>query len=115
MTVAIDYTNRFRVQTRGWLKYLARDVGYRAAQHYVDGILDRFEQRVSTFPMGCSQCAETEIVGFGDYYEFIDTKAQARIIYRFNERDDSHVSALLFLHTRQNLRDQLFKLVLITP
>ena len=115
MTIAIDYTSRFKLQTRDWVKYLSRDIGYRAAQRYVDDILDRFELRVSTFPKGCSQCAESEVVGFGHYYEFIGTKAQVRIIYRLVEGPDFHISALLFLRTRQNLRDQLFKLVLMTP
>ncbi|RUO56193.1 type II toxin-antitoxin system RelE/ParE family toxin [Pseudidiomarina homiensis] len=115
MTIAIDYTSRFKLQTRDWVKYLARDIGYRAAQRYIDNILDRFEQRVSAFPMGCSQCIESEVVGFGHYYEFIDTKAQVRIIYRLGEERGTHVSVLLFLRTRQNLRDQLFKLVLMTP
>ena len=78
MTIAIDYTSRFKLQTRDWVKYLSRDIGYRAAQRYVDDILDRFELRVSTFPKGCSQCAESEVVGFGHYDS--STKAQVRII-----------------------------------
>lgn len=115
MTVTIEFTDKFRSQVRSQVKYLTHEVGFVAAQRFIDHVLDRFEQRVGTFPSGCSRCAESDDLGFGQYYEFIDAKAQVRIIYRLIEGSDTHVSALLFVRTRQNLRDQLFKLVLMSP
>ncbi|CUA83826.1 hypothetical protein [Pseudidiomarina woesei] len=115
MTISIDYTTHFKSQAREHVRFLTKKVGYRLAQQYVDTVLDRFEQKIYTFPQGCARCQESAELGFGQYYESIDTKAQVRIIYRLVEGDDALVSTLLFIRTRQNLRDQLFQLVLMSP
>lgn len=115
MTISINYTSHFKSQARDQVRFLTKKVGYRAAQKFVDTVLDRFEQKVTTFPQGCARCSESAELGFGQYYEFIDTKAQIRVIYRLAEGGDSHISALLFVRTRQDLRDQFFQLVLMSP
>jgi len=115
MTISIDYTSHFKSQARNQVRFLTKKMGYRLAQQFVDSVLDRFEQKVLMFPQGCARCSESAELGFGQYYEFIDTKTQVRIIYRLAEGDDSHISALLFVRTRQDLRDQLFQLVLMSP
>ncbi|WP_404408479.1 hypothetical protein LG272_10760 [Pseudidiomarina marina] len=115
MTISINYPSHFQSQARDQVRFLTKKVGYRAAQKFVDTVLDLFEQRVSMFPQGGARCLESAELGFGQYYEFVDTKAQIRVIYRLAESDDSLISALLFLRTRQDLRDQLFQLVLMSP
>lgn len=115
MTISINYTTHFKSQARERVRFLTKKVGYRLAQEYVDKVLDRFEQKITSFPQGCARCQESADLGFGQYYEFIDSKAQIRIIYRLADGDDSWVSALLFVRTRQDLRDQLFQLVLMSP
>lgn len=113
MPTTIKFTTQFRTQAIHQVRYLAAERGAKVAAELVDEVVTRFANRVSTFPKGSVECFELAQLGLTNYFEFIDVAAQIRIIYRVIEEPQPMVVAMLFLKTRQNLRDQLVDLVLM--
>ncbi len=111
MKTTVNYADSFIAQLDAEFSYLRKKVGSRASADWLAETMRRFEAKVKSFPLSCTRCEEAMVLGYDDYYEYIDAKSQCRVIYRYNEQ----VIALLFIRTRQSLRDQLFKLVLMTP
>ena len=111
MTTIVNYSDSFISQVDAEFNYLRKKVGSRASSEWLTQIMKRFETKVKPFPLSCPRCDEAMVLGYDNYYEYIDAKSQCRLIYRFNEQ----VTALLFIRTRQDLRDQLFQLVLMSP
>ena len=109
MTTTINYSDAFISLLDAEFNYLRKKVGSRASADYLADVMRRFERKA--FPLSCPRCDEAMVLGYDDYYEFIDGKSQCRVIYRYHDQ----VTVLLFIRTRQNLRDQLLNLVLMTP
>lgn len=111
MTTTVNYSDAFISLLDAEFNYLRKKVGSRASADYLADVMRRFERKVKAFPLSCPRCDEAMVLGYDDYYEFIDGKSQCRVIYRYHDQ----VTVLLFIRTRQNLRDQLLNLVLMTP
>lgn len=111
MNTTVNYADSFIAQLDAEFSSLRKKVGSRTAADWLAETMRRFEAEVKPFPLSCTRCEEAMVLGYDDYYEYIDAKSQCRIIYRYNEQ----VTALLFIRIRQSLRDQLLNLVLMTP
>jgi len=110
----IHYSASFRQQFLQQFEYWQRNIGAQAAQQLLADIIQRFELRVQQFPQGCPRCNDALQLGFDQYFEYVDSNAQVRIIYRASGTSDGLIG-LLFLRTRQSLRDQLLELILMQP
>jgi len=110
----MHYSSSFQQQFLQQFEYWQRNMGASAAHQLLAEIIERFERRVQQFPHGCPRCNDALQMGFDQYFEYIDSNAQVRIIYRANGSSEGLI-ALLFLRTRQSLRDQLLELILMQP
>ena len=110
----IYYSDSFRQQFLQQFAYWQHTIGAQPAQQLLADIIQRFELRVQQFPQGCPRCNDTLQLGFDHYFDYVDSDAQIRIIYRFNATS-TDLFGLLFLRTRQSLRDQLLELILMQP
>ncbi|HHX05929.1 MAG TPA: type II toxin-antitoxin system RelE/ParE family toxin [Pseudomonas sp.] len=110
MTVAtkIEYSHTFRDQLHSRFAYLARDIGEQAAQKLLTDFLDTFEARITKHPKSSPLCAEAADIGLMTYHDYIDPKRQLRIIYRTSYTDET-LYCLLFLNTRQSIREALIQ------
>lgn len=110
----LQYSASFRQQFLQQFDYWRRNIGTPAAEQLLTDIIRHFELRLTQFPQGCPRCNDALQLGLDQYYEYIDSTAQIRIIYRFSGTS-GRVIALLFLRTKQSLRDQLLELILMRP
>lgn len=72
------------------------------------GFLESFEVRVQAHPASAPVCIETADVGLTMYHDYVDSKLQLRVVYRVSDAADT-VLALLFLNTRQSIREALIQ------
>ena|SRR5690554_4378751 len=107
-TVSIEYTDTFRKQLYNRFQYLARQLGEKAAHELLTGFLDSFENRIANHPKSSPLCLEATDIGLESYHDFIDSKRQLRAVYRIAEADKK-VYGLLFLSTRQSIREALIQ------
>ena len=114
-SMKIDYSASFSQQFYQQFDYWQKHIGAAAAERLLYELIGRFEQLLQQFPTGCQVCAEAAALGFTDYYEFIASDRNVRIIYRLTDAVPQGTVALLFLRTQQCLRDQLIELVLMRP
>jgi hypothetical protein len=104
----IEYSHTFQDQLYSRFAYLTRHIGKQAAQHLLTGFLDVFEERITTHPNSSPLCMEAADIGLMAYHDYLDPKLQLRIIYRASDTGDA-VYALLFLNTRQSIREALIQ------
>lgn len=107
----IEYTHTFENQLHHHFSWLAKYVGVEAAERQLIGALDQFETRVRDHPVSAPVCEEAADLGLTDYHDYVDTKLQVRIIYRFDPSADK-ILGMLFLNTRQSMREALVQLCL---
>ncbi|WP_409525581.1 hypothetical protein [Nitrincola sp. MINF-07-Sa-05] len=107
----IEYTHTFENQLHQHLSWLAKYVGAAAAERQLLEVLDQFEARVRDHPVSAPVCEEAADLGLTDYHDYVDTTLQVRIIYRFDPSAET-ILGMLFLNTRQSMRDALVQLCL---
>ena len=110
MTIAIkiEYTETFRDQLYSRFAYLARHIGEQAAQSLLTEFLDAFEARIAHHPKSSPVCVEAADIGLMTYHDYVDPNLQLRVVYRTSDADDI-VYGLLFLNTRQSIREALIQ------
>lgn len=104
----IEYTQTFESQFHDRVNYLARHIGQEAAKDMLDAFLDDFESRVLSHPESAPLCEEAADLGLTSYHDYVDTRLQIRAIYRLDEAD-RRILGMLFLGTRQSLRQTLIQ------
>ena len=103
---SIEYSHTFREQLYSRFSYLSRHLGEQTSQDLLAGFLESFEARVQIHPASAPVCLEAADVGLTAYHDYIDSKLQLRVVYRVTDKADT-VFALLFLNTRQSIREAL--------
>lgn len=106
--VSIEYTDTFKKQLYNRFQYLARQLGEQAAHELLADFLDSFEKRLASYPKSSPLCLEASDIGLDSYRDFIDSKRQLRAVYRIADTDKK-VYGLLFLSTRQSIREALIQ------
>lgn len=104
----IEYSQTFERQLHDCFRYLAKQIGQKAAKDLLKSFLDGFEARVLAHPKSAPLCEETADLGMTSYCDFVDPKRQMRVIYR-TDKAKGIVYALLFLNTRQSIRQALIQ------
>lgn len=104
----IEYSKTFERQLQDSFYYLAKHIGQKAAKDLLDSFIDGFEARVLAHPKSSPVCEETADLGMTSYCDYVDTKRQMRVIYR-TDKAKGIVYALLFLNTRQSIRQALIQ------
>ncbi|MFD2191875.1 hypothetical protein [Pistricoccus aurantiacus] len=105
-TNSIEYTQIFENQFQDRFSYLTRYVGQETARHRLETFLDEFESRVLDYPESTPLCEEAADLGSTRYHDYVNASLQLRAIYRIDEAGQ-RILALLFLDTRQSLRQAL--------
>ena len=103
-----EYSLAFQGQLHDRFYYLARHIGQVAAQELLDDFITGFEKKVNEHPESAPLCMETADIGLTIYHDYVNSKLQLRTIYRFSG-DKGVVYPLLFLSTRQNIRQALIQ------
>lgn len=104
----IEYSQTFRDQLYSRFAYLARHTGEQAAQRLLTEFLDTFEARITKHPKSSPLCVEAADIGLMTYHDYVDPELQLRVIYRISDVDGI-VYGLLFLNTRQSIREALIQ------
>lgn len=104
----IEYSQTFERQLHDSFRYLAKQIGQKAAKDLLESFLDGFEARVLAHPKSAPLCEETASLGMTNYYDFVDSKCQMRVIYRIDKTKGA-IYALLFLSTRKSIRQALIQ------
>lgn len=102
----IEYSQAFIKQIQAYQGYLNRQLGMSAAIKMLETFIDNFEKRILSYPHSAPPCEETSAVGMTNYRDYIDSGLCLRVIYRVDKADNT-IYALLFLHTRQSIRQAL--------
>ncbi|MEN9465373.1 MAG: hypothetical protein RL217_1554 [Pseudomonadota bacterium] len=84
--------------------YLAQKTGASQAHSLLTDTISTFAQRIGTHPHSAPVCLELSELGLKDYFDYIDSSSQFRIIYRV---DKHNIYALLLLNTRQSMERAL--------
>ena len=103
-----EYSFAFRDQLHDRFCYLARLIGQTASQELLANFIGGFESRVENHPQSAPLCMEAADVGLTMYHDYVDPKLQLRAIYRVSEEENT-VYALLFLSTKQSIRQALIQ------
>ncbi len=104
----IEYSKTFESQLHDRFHHLARHIGHDAAKDLLDNFLNDFETRILVHPESSPLCQETADLGMTNYCDYVDPKHQFRVIYRIDKTKDV-AYALLFLSTRQSIRQVLIQ------
>lgn len=102
----IEYSQTFVNQMHRHLDYLNRQLGTLAATQMLETFLNDFESRIFSHPRSAPLCEETSSLGMTGYRDYINSGLSLRVVYRF-DKTDSTIYVLLFLHTRQSIRQAL--------
>lgn len=106
--IKVEYTHSFREQLYTRFDYLSRHIGGQAAQDLLIGFLNSFESRINHHPKSSPLCAEAADLGLKAYHDYVDIELQLRVIYRFSDTEKA-AYGLLFLNTRQSIRQALIQ------
>ncbi|MGC3875047.1 hypothetical protein ACPF7Z_17485 [Halomonas sp. GXIMD04776] len=104
----IEYTQTFENQLHDHFNYLTRHIGQEAAKDMLEAFLDDFESRVSSHLERVPLCEEAADLGLTRYHDYVNAQLQLRAIYRLEEAD-RRILGMLFLGTRQSLRQALIQ------
>lgn len=103
-----EYTQTFRDQLYDHFHYVAKHIGQAAALALLDSFITGFENKIKNYPASAPLCEEAADLGLTTYHDYLDPKLQLRAIYRVSAAE-SVVYPLLFLRTRQSIRQALIR------
>ncbi|CDG18118.1 MULTISPECIES: type II toxin-antitoxin system RelE/ParE family toxin [Xenorhabdus] len=107
-TIKFEYSQTFQEQLYDRFHYLSKHIGQAASQKLLDGFIDSFENRIKSHPESAPLCEEAADIGLTTYHDYIDPNLQLRVIYRVSTIEGT-VYALLFLSTKQSIRQALIR------
>ncbi|EDM9065123.1 type II toxin-antitoxin system RelE/ParE family toxin [Salmonella enterica subsp. enterica serovar Give] len=103
MAVVILYTKTVKVCIEDIASHLRRiEV---EPKEVISTVIERFENRVSDFPLGCQFCSELLKIGCAKYRE-CNTPDGYRVLYSV---DDNEITAHAILSHKQGIQSLLFK------
>ncbi|EHD20929.1 MULTISPECIES: type II toxin-antitoxin system RelE/ParE family toxin [Brenneria] len=104
----IHYTQTFKNQLYDRFHYLTRHIGPEASAELLERFIGNFEARIADYPQSAPICEETADLGLTHYHDYVYPKLQLRVIYRIDAANGV-VFGMLFLSTRQSIREALIQ------
>ena len=105
MSHKVIFAATFNQMTEQHFDYLAQKIGAVQAHKLLTDAISAFAERVSTHPHSAPGCLELRELGLKDYFDYIDSNSQFRLIYRVGAQQN--IYALLLLNTRQSIERAL--------